>query len=73
MYYCDDCRRLTSGKCGKHEPIIFGSGMVQQLTCEHCFCKETRVRTDEDKIIPHKQCCNCGIKKVKEAWMSNIG
>lgn len=41
--------------------------------CEHCLCINTYVQTSTDPIntgtlikVPHKQCCNCGIKKSLE-------
>ena len=61
-YFCDDSRRLTTGDCGKHNPIVYGSGMVEQRSCEHCYCLMT---VDGDR---HKQCCNCGNRQKLIFW-----
>lgn len=65
---CDDCKRLTTGDCGKHNPVIYGSGMVEKRVCEHCFCQDTIIFTETGQPIRHKICCNCGFKKAREGW-----
>lgn len=36
--------------------------------CEHCFCQKVEVYDKRGYLIWHKQCCNCGIKKIIESW-----
>lgn len=46
------------------------------LGCDHCFCIDTHVMTSHEGVrvhsltyvnpiyAPHKECCNCGMKKL---------